>query len=113
MWKSLVNLVLAILLLIFQSDLNDLIGRNIIYLAIPTTFSFVFFLIYRDSKERSFTYNLITFLVIFGLIYLIFNYKQSSFYFINFIFSLIITGFYVYFQDKIFPESIMVKNSKK
>lgn len=109
MWKSLVNLVLATLLLIFQSDLNDLIGRNIIYLAIPITFSFVFFLIYRDSKEKSFTYNLIAFLVLFGLIYFIFNFKQNSFYFINFVLSLIITGFYVYFQNKFFPESHMVK----
>jgi hypothetical protein len=101
MWKIIINLVLASLFFIFHSELKGVIGDKIIYFAIPISFSFFFYLINNSLPRESFVFNFIVFLVIFGLIYFLFNFSQNNFQFKDFIFSLIITVSYVLFQEMI------------
>jgi hypothetical protein len=104
MWKSIANLVLGILIFIFNSDIKNLLGLHIYYLGIPVSFSIVFFLITINSSKNRFINTLLSFLITFGLVYFVFNHNEENFQIAIFIVSLLITGCYVYIQEKLFPE---------
>jgi hypothetical protein len=100
-----INLILASVAVIFHPDLKSLIGDKFLYIAIPIVFSIFFFLIDKKSKINSFNLNFIISFILFVLVYLAFNYSQNNFRLVDFVFSLLITVVYVYFQKKVFFKS--------
>lgn len=99
-----INLILASVAVIFHSDLKSLIGDKLLYIAIPIVFSIFFFLIDKKSKINSFNLNFIVSFILFVLVYLAFNYSQNNFRLVDFVFSLLITVVYVYFQKRVFSK---------
>jgi hypothetical protein len=103
--KVIINLIVLFLLTLFQSDLQKLYGEKIIFIGIPVAFSIFFVLLNLKKSNFKSIFRIGIFLIIFSIIYYLFNSNQSSFNFYYFSFSLIIAMIYVSIQEKIIPSS--------